>query len=204
MLHHPDVPHLHGHFPLPLTVLCHLPATAQRPLKILRSKNATIFCNYTCDRKESMLFKATLLRGIEGEERVEVASVSWNSTFNSSQCNSEFTCGVKVSGKEKEITFGLQNLQLNQTDLYFCKIEILTPPYQSNISLSGTLLQGKGKNMKLVAFDSIQMVKLSLLKKIIRKDYFNMTPWQSNGPKKRQNQSGVPARNYTAYRSWEP
>uniref|UniRef100_A0A8D0E593 Immunoglobulin V-set domain-containing protein n=1 Tax=Salvator merianae TaxID=96440 RepID=A0A8D0E593_SALMN len=166
---------------------------------ILRSKNATIFCNYTCDRKESMLFKATLLRGIEGEERVEVASVSWNSTFNSSQCNSEFTCGVKVSGKEKEITFGLQNLQLNQTDLYFCKIEILTPPYQSNISLSGTLLQGKGKNMKLT-----HMIKLSLLKKIIRKDYFNMTPWQSNGPKKRQNQSGVPARNYTAYRSWEP
>uniref|UniRef100_A0A8D0E5D1 Uncharacterized protein n=1 Tax=Salvator merianae TaxID=96440 RepID=A0A8D0E5D1_SALMN len=180
----------------------------QRPLKILRSKNATIFCNYTCDRKESMLFKATLLRGIEGEERVEVASVSWNSTFNSSQCNSEFTCGVKVSGKEKEITFGLQNLQLNQTDLYFCKIEILTPPYQSNISLSGTLLQGKemwrlcpqGREKWILFITQ----KLSLLKKIIRKDYFNMTPWQSNGPKKRQNQSGVPARNYTAYRSWEP
>uniref|UniRef100_A0A8D0E6E9 Immunoglobulin V-set domain-containing protein n=1 Tax=Salvator merianae TaxID=96440 RepID=A0A8D0E6E9_SALMN len=167
-------------------------------LQVKSLKNATIFCNYTCDRKESMLFKATLLRGIEGEERVEVASVSWNSTFNSSQCNSEFTCGVKVSGKEKEITFGLQNLQLNQTDLYFCKIEILTPPYQSNISLKMWRLCPQGREKWILFITQ----KLSLL--IIRKDYFNMTPWQSNGPKKRQNQSGVPARNYTAYRSWEP
>ncbi|XP_032081545.1 T-cell-specific surface glycoprotein CD28 [Thamnophis elegans] len=38
----------------------------------------------------------------------------------------------------------------------------------------------------------------------LQNDYFNMTSWQSNGPRKRPPRHGAPARNYTAYRYWEP
>lgn len=41
--------------------------------------------------------------------------------------------------------------------------------------------------------------------RIVRNDYFNMIQWQeSNGPKKRHPPPAVLARNYTAYRYWEP
>ncbi|XP_061468855.1 T-cell-specific surface glycoprotein CD28 isoform X2 [Rhineura floridana] len=197
----------------------------QRLLHTAGNKSATIFCNYTSKSNEITSFKVLLRKGIE---RAEVCSVYWDSTRNITKYNKsmEFSCQVTVNKQEKEVIFNLQNLHVNQTDIYTCKIEILNPaPYEWSESL-GTLVHviapesqcHPGPEFMGVAAAIAVLVCYSILmtaafchcwlktkkNKIIRNDYFNMTPWQSNGPKKRHQPPGVPARNYTAYRSWEP
>ncbi|XP_034989310.1 T-cell-specific surface glycoprotein CD28 [Zootoca vivipara] len=195
----------------------------QRPLRLM-SESAKIFCNYTSNGKKIKEFRALLLKGIE---RVEVCSIYWNTTHKIAN-STGISCQVAFR-TENEVSFYLQSLHANQTDIYCCKIEILDPPpYEFNESL-GTLVHVKapetaesqcqqGPEFISMAVAIGVLILYSIVttaafffcwrktkkNKIVRNDYFNMTAWQSNAPKKRPQQPGVPARNYTAYRSWEP
>ncbi|XP_033029996.1 T-cell-specific surface glycoprotein CD28 [Lacerta agilis] len=196
----------------------------QRPLRLM-SESAKIFCSYTSNGKKIKAFKASLRKGIE---RVEVCSIYWNNTHNIANNGTEISCQVAFR-TEKEVSFSLQSLHANQTDIYSCKIDILDPPpYEFNESL-GTLVHVKAPEapesrclerpefMSMAAAIGV-LIFYSILttaaffycwlktkkNKIVRNDYFNMTAWQANAPKKRSQPPGVPARNYTAYRSWEP
>nr|XP_028563754.1 T-cell-specific surface glycoprotein CD28 [Podarcis muralis] len=196
----------------------------QRPLRLM-SESAKIFCNYTSNGKKIEAFRALLRKGVE---RVEVCSIYKNSTHNITKYSPEISCRVAFK-TEKEVTFNLQSLHANQTDIYSCKIEVFEPPpYEVNESL-GTLVHVKAPEtpesqcQQGPVFTSMAaaigvLIVYSILtttaffycwlktkkNKIVRNDYFNMTAWQSNALKKRPQPPGVPARNYTAYRSWEP
>ncbi|XP_003223584.1 T-cell-specific surface glycoprotein CD28 isoform X2 [Anolis carolinensis] len=201
----------------------------QSPLHVVVSQNAEISCNYT-SQKELNLLKISLLKGVE--KRVHVCSYSWNTTSNATKTERDFNCWVDFAKKQNKTTFHLQNLHVNQTDIYICKIEDLyPPPYEASVSHNGTLIHVKGVSevpvcqchqhgleyMLMIAAIIIFIVysvtvtaacyycwRKAKKNRIVRNDYFNMTPWQSNGVKKRQLPQSVPARNYTAYRSWEP
>ncbi|XP_062974634.1 T-cell-specific surface glycoprotein CD28 [Elgaria multicarinata webbii] len=194
----------------------------QNPSPIVTAQNATIFCNYKSKRDDLNAMKGLLLKGIL---KSEVCSLFWNKTFSSNKTNSDFTCEVNVQ-EEKSIIFDLRDLAFNQTDNYFCKIEVIDPaPYESTISPYGTLIHVKETQCHqeeleyrgFAAAIGVLIIYSVLItaafyycwaktkkKKTVRNDYLNMTPWQTNGQKKRHHQPGVPARNFTAYRTWEP
>ncbi|OWK00061.1 CD28, partial [Cervus elaphus hippelaphus] len=100
--------------------------------------------------------------------------------------NKEFNCTVKVGNET--VTFYLQDLYVNQTDIYFCKLEVLyPPPYIDNEKSNGTIIHVKG-NMK------------TKRNRMLQSDYMNMTP-RRPGPTRRHYQPYAPARDFAAYRS---
>ncbi|KAF7243565.1 T-cell-specific surface glycoprotein CD28 [Varanus komodoensis] len=196
----------------------------QKPLEI-RGEIIKIYCNYISKREGIKTLKAMLLKG---HNQTEVCSLFWKSMNHSRQSNNtELSCQVQFLEEEKQIIFDLQKLHVNQTDNYFCKIELLDPaPYETSTSHRGTLIHVQAPEVHcpkpvsilsmataigvlmfygLVVTSAVYLCWRKAKKnKIVRNDYLNMTPWQFNGQKKRPHQPAVPARNYTAYRSWEP
>lgn len=115
---------------------------AQHPLLIVDNKNATLVCNYTYNGTGKE-FRASLHKGTDSA--VEVCFISWNSTNKSkSNSNKDFNCHG-AHDKDKVI-FNLWNMSVNQTDIYFCKIEAMyPPPYVYNEKSNGTVIHVKGK-----------------------------------------------------------
>ncbi|XP_023787299.1 T-cell-specific surface glycoprotein CD28 isoform X3 [Cyanistes caeruleus] len=131
-----------------LVVLCFIPTAdvtenkilvAQHPLLIVANQTATLVCNYTYNGTGKE-FRASLHKGTDSS--VEVCFISWNTTKISSNSNKEFNC-QGYHDKDKVI-FSLWNMNANQTDIYFCKIEVMyPPPYVYNEKSNGTVIHVK-------------------------------------------------------------
>ncbi|XP_063197423.1 T-cell-specific surface glycoprotein CD28 isoform X2 [Chroicocephalus ridibundus] len=131
-----------------LVVLCFIPTAdvtenkilvSQRPLLTVTNKTATLVCNYTYNGTGKE-FRASLHKGTDSA--VEVCFVSWNITKTSSNSNKEFNC-QGIHDKDKVI-FSLWNMSASQTDIYFCKIEVMyPPPYVYNEKSNGTIIHVK-------------------------------------------------------------
>lgn len=195
---------------------------------LITEKNAELFCSYKANRHKIKEVKATLFKG--ANRLVKVCSVECNFTCRPPNSNGTgFNCQVKFNETEKAFIFNLQNLHVNQTDIYICKIEvILPPPYESDES-HGTVIHVKAaepvsqqkppkySRAMIAAVGALSFYNMLITaalfyfwiknkkNRIIRNDYFNMIQWhETKGPKKRHPPPAVLARNYTAYRSWEP
>lgn len=114
---------------------------AQHPLLIVANQTATLVCNYTYNGTGKE-FRASLHKGTDSS--VEVCVISWNATKISRTSNKEFNC---QGGHHKDkIIFNIRNMNANQTDIYFCKIEVMyPPPYVYNEKSNGTVIHVKGK-----------------------------------------------------------
>ncbi|XP_063147860.1 T-cell-specific surface glycoprotein CD28 [Candoia aspera] len=185
--------------------------------------NAQVVCEFPAHRETITKLNAYLLKGVD---RVVLSEVNWNSTVGVMTNNSEFYFAINVTKEEKYAEFYWRDLQVSHTDSYICKIEVIDPPpYETNSSRTliyvTELLQPPemlySLNMAIaialgfVAFYSVIITAAvchcwlkSKKNRVLQNDYFNMMSWQSNGLRKRSPQLGVPVRNYTAYRSWEP
>lgn len=114
---------------------------AQHPLLIVANKTANLVCNYSYNGTGKE-FRASLHKGTNSA--VEVCFISWNKTKSSSNSNKEFNC--QGTFYEDKVIFNLWNMNANQTDIYFCKIEAMyPPPYVYNEKSNGTVIHVKGK-----------------------------------------------------------
>ncbi|NXY62057.1 CD28 protein, partial [Callaeas wilsoni] len=114
---------------------------AQHPLLIVANQTATLVCNYTYNGTGKE-FRASLHKGTDSS--VEVCFISWNTTKISSNSNKEFNC--QGDHDKDKVIFNLWNMNANQTDIYFCKIEVMyPPPYVYNEKSNGTVIHVKGK-----------------------------------------------------------
>ncbi|KAF4796774.1 T-cell-specific surface glycoprotein CD28 like protein [Turdus rufiventris] len=131
-----------------LVVLCFIPTAdvtenkilvAQHPLLIVANQTATLVCNYTYNGTGKE-FRASLHKGTDSS--VEVCSISWNTTIISENSNKEFNC--QGHHDKNKVIFNLWNMNANQTDIYFCKIEVMyPPPYVYNEKSNGTVIHVK-------------------------------------------------------------
>ncbi|XP_053122610.1 T-cell-specific surface glycoprotein CD28 [Hemicordylus capensis] len=199
--------------------------SVQQSPRLTVENNATLFCNYT-SKQPLVEFKVLLFKGVERTE--EVCSVFWNGTYASRKKTQGFSCDVNVIENEKTVLFELLNLSTIQTDIYTCKFERISPAPHEYSESHGTVIHVRAPGrtcpeiqpeylipmattIGVLVFYSVLITTAFFFcwlkirrNKIIQNDYLNMIQWQTNGPKKRHPQPGVPARNYTAYRSWEP
>lgn len=114
---------------------------AQHPLLIVANQTATLVCNYTYNGTGKE-FRASLHKGTDSS--IEVCSISWNTTIISKNSNKEFNC--QGHHDKNKVIFNLWNMNANQTDIYFCKIEVMyPPPYVYNEKSNGTVIHVKGK-----------------------------------------------------------
>uniref|UniRef100_A0A452HVU2 Uncharacterized protein n=1 Tax=Gopherus agassizii TaxID=38772 RepID=A0A452HVU2_9SAUR len=115
----------------------------QPPRIMAANENATLACKYAYNGTGNE-FRASLNKGTD--RAVEVCSVSWNGSFHNHHTNKDFNCLVAVDSHKKEVNFSLWKLNTDQTDIYFCKIEVMfPPPYISNDKSNGTVIHVKGK-----------------------------------------------------------
>ncbi|XP_072473453.1 T-cell-specific surface glycoprotein CD28 [Notamacropus eugenii] len=185
---------------------------------------ATLSCNYICDKTPTE-FRASLQKGTNSA--LEVCFVYVNGTHKPLLSSMEdFNCSVNFDNKT--VKFLLQNMSINQTDIYFCKIEFMyPPPYLSNEKSNGTIIFVKEKEvfptpgtsespkpfwavvaaLCVLAFYSLLMTVTffncwlkSKKNRILHSDYMNMTP-RRPGPTKKHYQPYAPSRDYAAYRS---
>ncbi|XP_025957658.1 T-cell-specific surface glycoprotein CD28 [Dromaius novaehollandiae] len=217
-----------------LVALCFLPAAhatenkilvAQHPLLTVENKTATLVCNYTYNGTGKE-FRASLHKGTDSA--AEVCFVSWNMTKISSNSNKEFNC-KGIHDKDKVI-FKLWNMTANQTDIYFCKIEVMyPPPYVYNEKSNGTVIhvtetpiqiqepQSASSYWIMVAVTGVLAFYSTLITAVFinywqkskekmyhQSDYMNMTPRHPPYQKNKGYPSYAPTRDYTAYRSWQP
>ncbi|XP_058042701.1 T-cell-specific surface glycoprotein CD28 [Ahaetulla prasina] len=187
-------------------------------------ENAQLACDFPAHRETITKLNAYLLKGV-GEEQLFEAN--WNNSTLFIKINSsELSLDINITKEEKHAVFHLSNLQVNHTDSYMCKIEVIDPPPYETESRSNLIYvkeppphQEKLNYMNMpMAIPLGFFVFYSLIitatiyycwlkrkkNRVLQNEYFNMMPWQSNGPRKRPPQHGVPTRNYTAYRYWEP
>ncbi|XP_020828504.1 T-cell-specific surface glycoprotein CD28 [Phascolarctos cinereus] len=185
---------------------------------------ATLACNYIYDKTPTE-FRASLQKGTNSA--LEVCFVYVNGTHKPLLSSAEdFNCSVNFNNKT--VKFQLQNMSVNQTDIYFCKIEFMyPPPYLSNEKTNGTIIYVKEKEvcsaqetsefprpfwavtaaLCILAFYSLLMTVAFLncwvkskKNRILHSDYMNMTP-RRPGPTKKHYQPYAPTRDYAAYRS---
>ncbi|NXA48461.1 CD28 protein, partial [Nothocercus julius] len=195
---------------------------AQHPLLIVANETARLVCNYTYNGTGKE-FRASLHKGTASA--VEVCFMSWNMTKVSSNSNKEFNC-KGIHDKDKVI-FNLWNMTANQTDIYFCKIEVMyPPPYVYNEKSNGTVIHVKETPMQIqeaqpansywimVAVTGILAFYSTLITAVFinywqkskermfhQSDYMNMTPRHPPYQKNKGYPSYAPTRDYTAYRS---
>ncbi|NXU53595.1 CD28 protein, partial [Turnix velox] len=200
---------------------------SQRPLLIVANKTATLVCNYTYNGTGTEL-RASLHKGTDSA--VEICFVSWNTTKKtSSNLNKDFNC--QGFHDKHKVTFNLWNMNANQTDIYFCKIEAMyPPPYVSNEKSNGTVIHVKGKLGEtpiptqephsaiplwiMVAVTGVLAFYSMLITAVFihywqkskknmyhHSDYMNMTPRHPPYQKNKGYPSYAPTRDYTAYRS---
>uniref|UniRef100_A0A8D0HDT2 CD28 molecule n=1 Tax=Sphenodon punctatus TaxID=8508 RepID=A0A8D0HDT2_SPHPU len=194
----------------------------QCPLLLADNRNATLVCNYTYKKKGEQEFSASLHKG--ADSAVEVCSVVWNSTYHNFKASPDFNCLVAYG--DKEVNFTLWNMHVNQTDIYFCKIEArYPPPYFHSGESNGTVLHVKEPQSQseagtfmvmaaavgVIAFYSMLITAAFIYcwlknkkNRILQKDYINMLPRHPPAPRNKNYHPYAPTRNYTAYRSWEP
>ncbi|XP_032548898.1 T-cell-specific surface glycoprotein CD28 [Chiroxiphia lanceolata] len=217
-----------------LVVLCFIPTAdvtenkilvAQSPLLKVDNKTATLICNYTYNGTGKE-FRASLHKGTDSA--IEVCFISWNTSKSSSTSNKQFNC--QGAYDKDKVIFNLQNMSASQTDIYFCKIEVMyPPPYVYNEKSNGTVIHVQETPIRtqepvsaiplwimatvtgVLAFYSmlITAVFINYWQKSRRNmyhqsDYMNMTPRHPPYQKNKGYPSYAPTRDYTAYRSWQP
>ncbi|NXM30503.1 CD28 protein, partial [Oxyruncus cristatus] len=205
-----------------LTFLPSLPENkilvAQSPLLKVDNKTAALICNYTYNGTGKE-FRASLHKG--SDSAIEVCFISWNTSKSSSTSSKEFNC-EGVQDKDKVI-FNLWNMTASQTDIYFCKIEVMyPPPYVYNEKSNGTVIHVQETTIQtqaiplwimatvtgFLAFYSMLITAVFInywqkSKKNVyhQSDYMNMTPRHPPYQKNKGYPSYAPTRDYTAYRS---
>ncbi|XP_034289188.1 T-cell-specific surface glycoprotein CD28 [Pantherophis guttatus] len=196
----------------------------QRFLHKTVHQNTQLACDFPAHRETITKLNIYLLKGIR---KVQLFEANWNnSTILIKKNSSELSLDINITKEEKHAVFHLRNLQVNHTDSYMCKIEVIDPPPYETESRSNLIyvkeLPPHQEKLNYVNMPMAIPLGISLFYSLVitaailycwmkskknralQNDYFNMTPWQSNGPRKRPPQHGVPTRNYTAYRYWEP
>ncbi|NXE34288.1 CD28 protein, partial [Ptilorrhoa leucosticta] len=112
---------------------------AQQPLLIVANQTATLVCNYKYNGTGKE-FRASLYKGTDSS--VQVCFISWNTTKITSNSTKEFNC--QGDRDKDKVIFNLWNMKANQTDIYFCKIEVMyPPPYIYNEKSNGTVIHVK-------------------------------------------------------------
>uniref|UniRef100_A0A8D1K9S4 T-cell-specific surface glycoprotein CD28 n=2 Tax=Sus scrofa TaxID=9823 RepID=A0A8D1K9S4_PIG len=195
----------------------------QSPILVVNDNEVNLSCKYTYNLF-SKEFRASLYKGADSAVEVCVVNVNYSRLLQFKP-NTGFNCDVKYGNET--VTFYLRNLHVNQTDIYFCKIEVLyPPPYIDNEKSNGTIIHVKEKHCPaprppesskifwvlvvvngVVAFYSL-VVTLALFfywmkskrTRMLQSDYMNMTP-RRLGPTRKHYQPYAPARDFAAYRS---
>ncbi|XP_012378805.1 T-cell-specific surface glycoprotein CD28 [Dasypus novemcinctus] len=196
----------------------------QSPMLVTYNNDVNLSCKYT-NNLFSKEFRASLYKGVDSA--MEVCVVNGN---YSHQLQFHSKTGFECNGKldNETVTFYLRNLNANQTDIYFCKIEIMyPPPYIGNEKSNGTIIHIKEKCLcptypppvSTIPFWLLALLGLlglySLLatvclfiywmknrrSRILQSDYMNMTPRRPGPTRKHYHQPYAPARDFAAYRS---
>lgn len=195
----------------------------QSPILVVDNNEVNLSCKHTQNliKKE---FRASLYKG--ADSAVEVCVVNGNYSHQLQfHSNTGFNCDGKLGNET--VTFYLWNLYVNQTDIYFCKIEVMyPPPYIDNEKSNGTIIHVKEKCLcpallspdskpfwplvvigGVLAFYSLLVTVVlftfwmkSKRSRILQSDYMNMTP-RRLGPTRKHYQPYAPARDFAAYRS---
>nr|XP_020031232.1 T-cell-specific surface glycoprotein CD28 [Castor canadensis] len=194
----------------------------QSPLLVVYDNEVNLSCKYTYNLF-SKEFRASLYKGLDNA--VEVCVVNGNFSHQLQfHSNTGFNCDGNLGNDT--VTFYLRNLYVNQTDIYFCKIEVMyPPPYLDNEKSNGTIIHVKEKHHcpphlspeskpfwalvvvggVLAFYGSLVTVALSIFwmksktTRLLQSDYMNMTP-RRPGPTRRHYQPYAPARDFAAYR----
>ncbi|KAM9664012.1 T-cell-specific surface glycoprotein CD28 isoform 3-T5 [Trichechus inunguis] len=112
----------------------------QAPMLVAYNNAVNLSCEYT-NNLFSKEFQAALYKGVDSD--VEVCVVNGNYSLQPQfHSNTGFNCDGKLGNET--VTFYLWNLYVNQTDIYFCKIEVMyPPPYILNEKNNGTIIHVK-------------------------------------------------------------
>ncbi|XP_059134487.1 T-cell-specific surface glycoprotein CD28 [Peromyscus eremicus] len=192
----------------------------QSPMLVVDNNEVALSCRYS----HSLLskeFRASLYKGVNSD--VEVCVVNGNFSYQLQfHSNVGFNCDGKLDNET--VTFYLRNLHANQTDIYFCRIEVMyPPPYLDNEKSNGTIIHVKEKHLchdqatpklfwaptvvagVLLFYGLLVTVVLynvwtnSRRNRLLQSDYMNMTP-RRLGPTRKHYQPYAPARDFAAYR----
>ncbi|XP_017198104.1 T-cell-specific surface glycoprotein CD28 isoform X1 [Oryctolagus cuniculus] len=196
----------------------------QSPMLVVNNNEVNLSCKYTYNLF-SKEFRASLYKG--ADSAVEVCVVNGNFSHpHQFHSTTGFNCDGKLGNET--VTFYLKNLYVNQTDIYFCKIEVMyPPPYLDNEKSNGTIIHVKEQHFcpahpspksstlfwvlvvvgAVLAFYSM-LVTVALFScwmkskknRLLQSDYMNMTP-RRPGPTRKHYQPYAPARDFAAYRS---
>lgn len=196
----------------------------QSPLLVVEDNAVNLTCNYT-HNIFSKEFRASLYKGVDSAMEVCVVNGNYSHQLRF-YSSTGFNCDGKLGNET--VTFYLRNLSVNQTDIYFCRIEVMyPPPYIDNQKSNGTIIHVRDKLpcppslssepsklfWALVVVGGI-LTFYSLLitvilftywmklknNRILQSDYMNMTP-RRLGPTRKHYQPYAPARDFAAYRS---
>lgn len=113
----------------------------QSPMLVVDNSDVTLSCRYSHNLllKE---FRASLYKGVNSDVEVCVANGNLSSQLQF-HSNVGFTCDGNLNNET--VTFYLRNLHVNQTDIYFCRVEVMyPPPYLDNEKSNGTIIHVKG------------------------------------------------------------
>lgn len=196
----------------------------QSPMLVVYNNAVNLSCKYTYNLF-SKEFRASLYKG--ADSAVEVCVVNGNYSHQLKfRPKPGFNCDGKLGNET--VTFHLWNLFVNQTDIYFCKIEVMyPPPYIDNEKSNGTIIHvkenhhcpahGTSESSKpfwvlVVAVGVLALYSLlvtvvlftywmrSKRNRVLQSDYLNMTP-RRLGPTRRHYHPYAPSRDFAAYRS---
>ncbi|CAH6791690.1 Cd28 [Phodopus roborovskii] len=190
----------------------------QSPMLVVDSSDVTLNCRYSHNLL-SKEFRASLYKGVNSD--VEVCVVNGNFSHSQFHSNVGFNCDGNLNNET--VTFYLRNLHVNQTDIYFCRIEVMyPPPYLDNEKSNGTIIHVKEKHVcpdqatpqllwvlvggagVLFLYGLVVTVALCVVWKnsrrnrLLQSDYMNMTP-RRLGPTRKHYQPYAPARDFAAY-----
>ncbi|OBS80292.1 hypothetical protein A6R68_21506 [Neotoma lepida] len=111
---------------------------------VVDNNEVTLSCRYSHNLL-SKEFRASLYKGVNSD--VEVCVVNGNFSH---QLQFHSHVGFNCDGNldNETVTFYLRNLHVNQTDIYFCRIEVMyPPPYLDNEKSNGTIIHVKEKHL---------------------------------------------------------